>query len=119
MGMTDSFKGQDLILLQPGDVAVPYSFNFTVCSASTKNDGALPYGETISNLSVTAHTEAGASATTSIIDAVSFSSFTGILWLNYPSSLGPGRYHLTFIVNLTATSQAMEFDFNRIVAKNV
>lgn len=119
MGLADNFKGDDIITLQPGDAIVPYSFRFTVCSGTTKNDGALPYGETISSCTVTAHTEAGTAATTSVIETTSLTSFTEMVWLNYPTALGAGRYHLTFLVYLTATSQSIEFDFNRIVAKNI
>lgn len=125
MKISDSFRGEDLIILQPNDSQVPYNFLWTVCSATTKNDGALPYGETISSISASAHTEAGVSATTSLIAAssdtgfVSLTSNTETVYLSYPTALGVGRYHLTFVVALSNTSQTMEFDFNRVVAKNI
>lgn len=119
MGVTDYFKGSDSIILQPNDVEVPYNFIFTVCSASTKNDGALPFGETISSVAVTAHTEAGVSATTDIIAFSTWASFTENLRLSYPTTAGAGRYHLTFVVALSNTSETIEFDFNRVVARNI
>lgn len=117
--MTDSFKGSDLITLQPNDVNVPYAFVFTVCSATTANDGAIPYGQTVSSATVTAHTEAGVTATSDIILASSHTSYTTTVWLTYPTTLGAGRYHLQIVLYMTATSDSMEFDFKRVVAKNV
>lgn len=117
--MADNFKGSDWITIQPNDLLVPYSFLFTVCSASTKNDGAIPYGETITRVDPTIHTESGTVCTTEILIESSLTSFTDTLWLSYPSTRGVGRYHITFNVALSNTSNVIEFDFNRLVAKDV
>ncbi len=115
----DSFQGSRNIVLQPNDRAVPYDFEFTVCSAAGANDGALPYGDSVSSVTVTAHTEDGADVTGELINGTPVvDNNTVTVALDYPSTSGPGTYHLTFVVT-TANGVRIEFDFNRIRARDV
>ena len=116
------FEGSRAIIIQPTDVMVPYSFNFTVCTSSTGNDGALPFGHTINSMAVAAHHENGTVMSTAIIGASVHSSFTTLVSFSYPSSTGIvlGKYHLTFTATVSdgTTTYTREFDFNRVMVKN-
>ena len=111
------FLGDNLIILQPGDLK-DEQFTFSVCSSATANDGMLPYSTLISTAVVTCHDEWG-TANTEIVVAQSTSLGTVVeVRLDYPILAGPGNYHLEF--NLTLDDgQTLEFDFNRIYAKDV
>lgn len=116
------FQGTRHIFLQPNDVMVPYAFEWTVCSCSTGNDGALPVGHSLASGVTAAHREDG----TAILTMVAASSWTnnvGTIFLSYPSSVGAvtGRYHLTFTATISdgTTTYTKEFDFNRVLVRNL
>lgn len=112
-----SFTGTASIILQPGDADVPYSFKFTICSSATANDGSIPFGRTISSAAVTAHTAAGTDATSELIESSTLSDTTVTIELDYPSTTGTGKYHIKFVLTLDNAAK-MEFDFNRIYARD-
>ncbi len=116
------FQGTQSITLQPGDVAVPYTFQFTVCSNSTANDGALPYTHSMSSVVTSVHREDGTVMTTGIVTTSSMTANIVTLWLSYPSSTGivTGKHHITFTatVNYDTTSYVHEFDYNRLMLRN-
>lgn len=112
-----SFKGREKIQLQPGDLGVPYRFAFSVCTSETSNDGAIPYGDSVASCAVTAHTEAGTDVTSELISTSSVGGNAVSVSLDYPSTTGEGNYHLKFVVT-TANGVKIEFDFNRVVAKD-
>jgi hypothetical protein len=113
-----NFKGNENIQLQPGDLGVPYRFAFSVCTSETANDGAIPYGDSVSSCAVTGHTETGTDVTSELIASSSTSDNAVTVSLNYPSTTGEGNYHLKFVVT-TANGVKIEFDFNRIKAKDL
>jgi hypothetical protein len=111
------FSGDDTITLQPGDLK-DEQFTFSICSSATANDGMLPYGTTIASAIVTCHNEWG----TANLEVIALSSAIGgdtvAVRLDYPAVEGPGNYHIEF--NLTLDdAQTLEFDFNRIYAKDL
>ena len=124
-----SFEGTQTIILEPDDSNVPDQFEFTVCSASTANDGGIPYGHTITSTAswAKAHRIDGTNmttGTTGLITATSFTSFTCTAWLTYPTSSGTvgGRYHIKFLPTITDGTTAVfvkEFDFNRVLLKDL
>lgn len=117
--MGDSFKSSDPIILQPNDLAVPYTFEFTICSSATANDGALPYGDSAASVAVTAHDEDGADKTSELINGTpGLADNVATVALDYPDTSGAGTYHLTFVVT-TANGSKIEFDFNRIYARDL
>lgn len=117
--MADDFKDRKTIILQPSDAAVPFGFEFTVCSAADKNDGALPYGDSVSDCAVTAHSEDGTDKTSELINgSPSVADNVVTVDLDYPSTTGAGVYHLTFVVT-TANGADIEFDFNRVYARDI
>src|SRR3989304_6100866 len=100
------FEGTKVIILQPSDVAVPYQFGFTVCSGATENDGAIPFGLTISSMTVTAHRQDGGIVTTGMIVNSSHTAWVTVVRLSYCTSSGAqtGKYHLNFAATLSDAS---------------
>lgn len=116
--MTDDFKGAKAIVLQPSDEAVPFKFQFTICSSASANDGAIPYGDSVSSVEVTAHTEAGADVTSELINGTpAVTSNVVTVVLDYPSITGEGTYHMKLVIT-TANGVVIEFDFDRVFARN-
>lgn len=116
------FQGTKSIILQPSDVRVPYTFTWTVCSASTSNDGAIPYGHTVSSNVTTITHESGTVCTTGILASSSHTGWVTTLWLAYPSSSGflTGKYHVKFVPTIAdaTTTYTKEFDFNRLIVRD-
>ena len=114
----DNFDGDVAITLQPNDSGVPFQFEFKACSSPTANDGSIPFGTTISGVSVTGHTGAGTDVTSQLIANYTLDANLVTVFLNYPSGRGVGTYHLTFVLTLDSGT-VMEFDFNEITATNL
>lgn len=114
----DDFQDIAQIKIQPGTNNVPKSFNFPVCSSATSNDGFIPYGETISDIAVTAHKNDDTDATADIIVSSSFSAFTSTVFIKYPGAGKEGIYHLTFIVSFSGGASDEEADYNRIIVED-
>lgn len=112
----DSFKGTKVIRLQPGTTKAPYQFTFEVNSSLTANDGAIPYGTTITSAAVKAFDEAGTDATAELINSTTNTDTVVKVLLKYPTDAG--RYSLEIVLTLTDTSTE-EFDFTRIYAEDV
>jgi len=116
------FEGTKAITLQPDDSAIPYRFEWTICSASTNNDGALPYGHSLSSVVTECHRVDGTVVTTGIVSASSMTVNVLTLWLGYPASSDAqlGRHHLTFAATISdgTTTYTREFDFNRLYVKD-
>ena len=69
--MADNFQGDKHIDLEPGDANVAVRFKFNAASASTANDGAIPYGSMLTNSTIHAHkhSDTGISVSTKIVVA--------------------------------------------------
>lgn len=115
--MSDSFTTAGLIILQPGSLTVPYSFTFSIASSATANDGAIPFGSTISSVAVKAFDVGGTDRTTEMVVSSSVSSPVVSVALKYPTT-GPGVYSLEFVLTLS-TGAKMEFDFTRISVRDI
>jgi hypothetical protein len=109
------FRPSGSITVQPGDQGLPFSFVFEACSSELANDGALPYGTTIENASVTAVRSDGEDATSDLVQSVDHSDETVVVTLRYPPNLGAGTYRLTFLMALSSGA-VLEADFARVVA---
>ena len=109
------FKEQGDIVVQPGDVTVPYAFSLPACTTVSSNDGAIPYGSTISTVVVTAH-KADGTAATGLVASSSVAANVVTANLTYPST-EEGTYHLRIVATLS-TGAKIEFDFNRIQVRN-
>ena len=112
--MPDFMNMQD-ILIQPGDVTVPYSFSMQPCSSASANDGAIPYGTTISSVVVTGH-KSDDTVATGLVASSSVSSGVVTVNLTYPSTT-VGTYHLEMVCTLSSGA-VMEFDFNRVEVRD-
>ena len=115
-----SFKGTHVIEVQPSDDDVPYTFNFPVASSASANDGAIPYGETISAYTVSAHTHpAGTDATADLIASDARAGTEITVSIQWPTTNGQGVYHLRFVLTLAVSGADIEYDFNRVYAKDI
>jgi hypothetical protein len=108
-------EGTSRIVLQPTERVVPYTFTFPVCSSATANDGAIPYGDSVSACTLKAYDSDGNDVSSELVSSSSVASNVVTVELDYPSTSGAGKYKLTFQIT-TANSVHLEFDFNRVVA---
>jgi len=124
--MADSFQGTDYITIQPKTSDVPYHFKVTVATASTLNDGQLPFNSSMISFAVSAHRQDGSTSYGSS-DIVSASSLTGntmMVRLSYSTALTcPALYHLRFQICATVDGTMdnplyKELDFNRVQVRD-
>ena len=127
--MGDSFQGKDILRLQPGESNVPVRMRFKAATASTLNDGALPYASTIKSVVSKAVWSANnlTSATGLLSSAVTLSSETVTLYFSHttsattvPTKAADGLYHATITLRISngSTDFDREFDFNRIYLRD-
>jgi len=122
--MVDTFDGVKTINLQPGEVDVPLRMRFTIASASTVNDGFVPYGSTLSTATVTAHHGQSRSSSTQMIAGTSVSpaNNTIVVYLQYTTELVAGLYHVTalgtFSISGSTKQLIRQMNFNRISMKD-
>lgn len=121
--MQDDFQGRDSITLQPGDTNVPYAFDFVPCSASSRADGAIPYGSSLHEVvSVNVRsTEIGQSSSTGLIVSVSQSSNTVTANMTYSTALPNGQYKMTIRIKVHtggSTKMTRQYDFRRLYLKD-
>jgi len=118
--MSDSFKGTDRIILQPGDTSVPYNFQVTVATSSSLNNGHLPYNSTVHTFTASVHSQHGTTTNTSgIVVGSSVDGNTLVVKLGYSTSVSNGLYHLTMKVTAsikgsTGSVFKKEIDYNRL-----
>jgi hypothetical protein len=115
--MPDSFQGKDVVVLQPGDALIPIKLSLPVCTTTSANDGAIPYGDSVASAVVTAYSSSDVAVTSELIESSSVSSNIVTVVFNYPSTTGTGTYRVKIIAT-TANGVSIEFDFNRIYAKD-
>jgi hypothetical protein len=108
------FKEKGQIALEPYSENVPYTFEFTVCSAATANDGRLPFGDSLSVCAVTGYDINGNEAAGLVGPVNAPVANIVTVPLSYPTA-GPGRYKLTFRYE-TSNGVKDELDFDRVVA---
>jgi len=117
----DSFKGADYVTIQPGDTNVPLYLKFKPATATTANDGSIPFGSTLQSISwVKTHND-GVAASTAMIVSKSLSSNMVKVFLTYTTAIPSGKYDLTckVAVNLSGTTHmTRQYDFNRIYLKD-
>ncbi len=120
--MVDTFSGAKKIDLQPGEVDVPLRMRVTIASASTANDGFLPFGSTLVSHSVTAHHGASNSSSTSIIADTTDAGNTIIVYLQHTTAYIAGIYHVTAVGTFSITGSTRQLvrqiDFNRVYMKD-
>jgi len=119
--MADSYDGTRHVELQPGDVNIPVFLKLNACSASTANDGSIPYGSTVVSATVTCFHRNGTSST-ALISGSTESGNTVVVYLSYSTAVPTGRHDLTAKVTLSlsgwSANMVREFDLNRIFVKD-
>ena len=120
--MTDHFQGTNHIELQPQDNNVPLKFKFNAASASTANDGSMPYGSTVKSVVSTIKDSYGIDATTSLILSSALNGNSVIVYLKHSTAVQDGLYTLTlkmgFALQGTTSIFTREFDFRRVILRN-
>lgn len=110
------FQGSKNIVLQPLHKNVVYEFDITVAPEGKPNQGFIPYGSTISSITVKIFNNAGVE-NTEILKDTDLTDFQVTLTLSYPAIAGEGYYGVRFVIIL-ADGQEIEADFARIQAVN-
>ena len=120
--MADHFQGSESIELQPGDVNVPVRMKFNAATASTANDGSMPYGSTVKTVVFSIKNERGINATSFLRASSALSGNTVIAYLKYSTGVADGRYFLTGKVSFSLAGSTLvltkEFDLRRIFKRN-
>ena len=116
--MADHVTGSDYTHLQPGDINIPVTLRLKAATASTANDGSLPYGSTISSATVALYGPGGVAAATSHVSIVTFSSNKCTTYLTHSTALATGRHKITFTVSASLSGSTLvmtrQRDLNRI-----
>jgi hypothetical protein len=122
--MPDKFKGSASVTLYPGDVNVPLVLRFPPASGSTMNDGAVPYGSTISASSALVYyLDDGSAGTTTLLSTtpVSASSHNVTVWLTHSTAVKKGLHSVVATVTwaLSGSTRLMTrpFDLDRVFVK--
>jgi hypothetical protein len=109
----DPAKG---ITIQPADSEIPFRFEFPAASSQAANDGAIPHGTTIAIATVVGLDANGDEADgLAGVRVVEDEAIT--IPLSWPTA-GAGTYKLSFALTLN-TGAVIEYDFNRITAKDL
>ena len=120
--MSDHFQGSGHVELQPGDINYPIRFKFVAASASTNNDGSMPFGSTVSSVVSTMKDSKGVDATTSLISSSALSGNDVIVYVSHSTMVSDGRYTLTAKVNFSLAGSTRifikEFDFRRVFLRD-
>lgn len=119
----DNFKGDAFINLQPGAANVPIALRLPAASASTKNDGAIPYGSTVASVAMSAKLMETGTASTSLVTGSALSGNGVIAYLSHTTTLSDGLYGITATVTFSLTGSTAvavrEFDLNRVYVRNL
>jgi hypothetical protein len=111
-----NFESVGQINLQTGDL-LGWNFKFPIAESPLKK-GAIPYGRTISSVTVTAYNCDSTAITDLIVNTPVIDNDTVSIKMKYPEVSGEGRYKLTFYLTLD-NGWTRQFDFNRVVVRNV
>jgi hypothetical protein len=112
------FKTTGPITIRPFD-EISYSFKVTVNTSDTSKDGFLPYGRTVSDVSVVVTTEDGTTCTTAVIEGTpSLLSNIVTCVLKYPTDFGDGLYKLKFQLTLD-NGETKEANYHRLRCETV
>lgn len=124
MSNGDSIKGTKFVEIQPGSSNVPIALRFVPASASTANDGSIPYGSTLISATWKYYSPGITTAATSdlITDNNRVSSNIAYAYLTWSSDLAKGLHKITctakFSLSGISSDLQMEFDANRVWVKN-
>lgn len=119
--MPDKFQGTGSLTLYAGDANVPIVLRFPPATGSTKNDGAVPYGSTISAQSATATYLDDSSSSTALISAVTASSQNVTVFVSHSSDVPTGLHSIIATVtwSLSGSTRLMTrpYDLDRVYVK--
>lgn len=112
-----SFKGWNVVILQPGDTKILVKLKYPVKTSADDTYNYLPYGTTIYSAVVTFTDANGVDVTDDILfDSVIVTDYYITVPLQYPGTAG--TYSAKIILTLDDDS-THESDFNRTIAKDL
>lgn len=120
--MPDHFEGSKSVELNTGDDYRVLWLKFKPATASTNNDGAIPYGSTLNSYTVTIENAvSGVASSSSLIRTASMSSNKLAVYLMHSTAVDTGLYHLSidgsFSISGTTYYMSKQFDFDRIYVR--
>ncbi len=104
MSKDTDFIGTTDIILRPDAASLIRTFQITVCSSATANDGHIPYGRTIGSYTATAYTSADADVTSDIIASSARSSFVITVKFKYLAKHKGVNCYLILLLTLDDSS---------------
>ena len=115
-----SYIGNFAIVLQPGDTGKVYKFEYPIKTEAYSNENVIPFGATISSAVFTASTSDGTDITSDILESPVGSTDDDAVYvtLKYPVINGAGTYDTKIELTLSTTA-TMEFDLNRVIARDL
>lgn len=120
--MADSFKGTKHVTLRPGDAVRPLWLKFKPATASTANDGAIPYGSTLHSFAVEVKDAITNTATTELHSSLDTSSNTGIIYLQHSTAVSTGLYYIiataTVALSGVGSNMVKDYNFERLYVAN-
>jgi hypothetical protein len=126
--MADSFKGTGRTDIQPGTINKPVYLRLNAASASTVNDGSMPYGSSVVSAVVTIrHGRTRTDYSTTLIAKSTEIGNTIIAYLSHPEAststgVPEGLYDLKATVKMTlagaSTFYSEDYLLERIYVKN-
>ena len=112
------FDGAEEILIQPGTVRVPHTFEFPITTSAGAGDGTLPSDTAISGVAMTAW-NAGTEITDLIHGTPTFTDDTVTAQLSYPTTTMSGVVgfiypKFRFVLSLDNGFTVIEDDFDNV-----
>ena len=97
----------------------PVFLRLKACSASTKNDGSMPFGSSVLSSSVSAfRSQNSSNVTTELVNMSTESGNTIIAYISHSTNLIPGLYNINAAVTMTlsgqSTNMTKNYEFDRI-----
>lgn len=110
------FQGHLTVYIQPGTSAYPLAASFPAASSTTANDGARPYGTTISSATVKAYKPDGTEAASGVLvdsGSVTVNGDEVRCTLSYPAGGPDGLWTLEYHLTLD-TGAVIVYDARRV-----
>ncbi|MCE5335081.1 MAG: hypothetical protein LLG06_10910 [Desulfobacteraceae bacterium] len=115
--MVDDFEGREIITIKPSTRDYPISMSFRVCSSEMANDGAIPFGTTISSAVVKAYDPTGADVTANLVTIpATVQKNTVKCGVSWHEGIVPGLHTLTAVLTF-ASGHIDEFDLKRVLVE--
>ncbi|MCE5335475.1 MAG: hypothetical protein LLG06_12905 [Desulfobacteraceae bacterium] len=115
--MADDFEGREIVKVRPNTKDYPVGMSFSICSSETANDGAIPFGTTMSSAVVKAYGPTGADVTAILVTIpATVQGNTVKCGVSWHEKIVPGLHTLTAVLTF-ASGHIYEFDLKRVLVE--